>query len=93
MPGMKSEGTNWTSPFSPSATAKLHEIAEATGRDDIFMYSTHPTKTTSKYVFQSWVSRAPGVKEVCLSLAECEQNIETLWAWVQNHADEIDEWT
>lgn len=76
--------------FQNVHAAAIAAVAEAAGvgTEDVFLYSSHPTKTSAKYVFQSWVESVPGVREVCQSRKKAEENLQVLLAWCRAHPDE-----
>lgn len=68
----------------------IKEIAELAGikATEVFAYSSHPTLTTARYVFQSWVGNVPGAQEQCNSPLKANANIAILLAWCRAHPDE-----
>jgi hypothetical protein len=76
--------------FNEVYEADIAEIASAAGvgAGDVFMYSSHPTPTQGRWVFQSWVGSVPDAEEVCLSWHKAAENVSVLLAWCRAHPDE-----
>lgn len=65
----------------------LAEISEITGREDVYLYTNAPTPTSERFVFQSWVTAAPNVQEVCLSRYAAAANVAALLLWCRTNPD------
>lgn len=71
-----------------SELAEIAQIAGVASEREVFLYSSHPTPTQGRWVFQSWVGGVPDVEEVCLSWHEAAENVATLLAWCRAHHDQ-----
>jgi len=76
--------------FQEANATSLAEIAQlaGVGVEDVFLYSEHPTKTSGRWEFQSWIDGVPGAKTVCLSLLKATANVAVVLAWCRTHPDE-----
>lgn len=76
--------------FQDKYAAVIAAVAEAAGvgTEDVFLYSSYPTLTQARYVFQSWVGGVPGAEEVCRSPEKAEENLQVLLEWCRAHPDE-----
>jgi hypothetical protein len=67
--------------FPEEHAPALREIAGIVGREDIYSYTSQPTTTSERFVFQSWVDCVPGVLGVCLSRPAASANVQALLEW------------
>lgn len=79
-----------TERFQDKHAAAIAAVAEAAGVEpgDVFLYSSYPTPTQERHVFQSWVGGVPGAQEVCLSREKAIENLQVLLEWCRAHPDE-----
>jgi len=76
--------------FLEAHAVALADIAQlaGVGVEDVFLYSEHPTKTSGRWVFQSWIDGVPGAKTVCLSPLQATANVAVVLAWCRAHPAE-----
>jgi len=74
--------------FPEEQEEALREIADIVGREDVYSYTSAPTTTSERFVFQSWVDCVPGVDGVSLSRVAAAANVRALLAWCRTNPEQ-----